>query len=104
MEDAACTRCGYVGPTRTHTPGSMGVELVLWLLLLVPGLIYSVWRISARREVCAACGSDAVVPTEKTRGREIVRAAGPAFAQALRRPGVGYAFGRALGRLFTRRK
>lgn len=36
-----CTTCGHHGPTRQHTRGSIFIELVLWLLFIVPGLIYS---------------------------------------------------------------
>lgn len=39
------------------------LEVVLWLCLLLPGVIYSLWRLSARRRVCAACGAH-VVPSD----------------------------------------
>lgn len=68
-----CTRCGSQGVPRTETPGSVAVELVLWLLLIVPGIIYSVWRGSARRKVCRVCGSPEVVPAASPRAQQIVR-------------------------------
>lgn len=57
-----CTSCGHEGEPRMHTKGSMGIELVLWLLLIVPGLIYSVWRMSSKAQVCASCGAATLVP------------------------------------------
>lgn len=58
-----CTACGHEGPTRTVAKGSIGIEIVLWLCLLVPGLIYSIWRHSTKAEACTACGATALVPT-----------------------------------------
>jgi hypothetical protein len=32
-----CATCGHHGPTRANTQGSLAIELVLWLALLLPG-------------------------------------------------------------------
>ena len=61
--DMCCVTCGTVGPGRRHTPGSFLIEVVLWCMMIAPGLLYSLWRISARRQVCAACGAGQLVPT-----------------------------------------
>lgn len=58
-----CTACGHEGDTTTTTKGSMLIELVLWLAFIVPGLVYSLWRVSSRHKTCSACGSSALVPT-----------------------------------------
>ena len=68
----ACAVCGHVGPTRTVTPGSFLIELILWLFIIIPGLIYSIWRHSARHEVCAACGNRALVPLGTPAGQDIL--------------------------------
>lgn len=57
-----CMTCGADGEGATRTRGSIGIEVVLWLCFLVPGLIYSLWRLSSRRQVCATCGSESIVP------------------------------------------
>lgn len=67
-----CTQCGTQGDPRTYTKGSMLVELVLWLLFIVPGLFYSVWRLSSRYRGCRACGSPAMVPVDSPRGASLV--------------------------------
>jgi hypothetical protein len=59
-----CTTCGNDGPTRTHTKGSLAIEIVLWLCLIVPGLIYTIWRHTTRAEVCSSCGAATVVPRD----------------------------------------
>lgn len=57
-----CLRCEHEGWPRTVTPGAFLIEVVLWLCFLVPGVIYSLWRHSARHQVCASCGSREIVP------------------------------------------
>lgn len=57
-----CTNCGSEGTPKTVTPGSVFIELVLWLCFLIPGIIYSLWRLNKRHAVCSVCGSAAVVP------------------------------------------
>lgn len=69
--DMVCTRCEHVGEPAQHTPGSFGLELLLWLLLIVPGLLYSVWRLHSRSDRCAVCGSADLVPLQSPRGQEI---------------------------------
>ncbi len=73
MADAlVCTQCGTAGRLKTETPGSFLVELALWLLFLIPGLIYSMWRLTARRKVCAACGNPTMVPASSPVGRKLL--------------------------------
>lgn len=62
MTPQHCMRCGTEGPPKTRTNGSILIEIVLWLMFLVPGIIYSIWRLTTRRRVCAACGSEQLVP------------------------------------------
>lgn len=59
-----CTSCGHQGKTRYGTRGSLLIEIVLWLCLIVPGLIYSIWRHSTKRPVCRACGADTIIPPQ----------------------------------------
>jgi len=70
-ETFVCTTCGAIGQVKRQTPGSILIELVLWIAFIVPGVIYSLWRMSARRRACAVCGSTAIVPANSPRGRQI---------------------------------
>lgn len=54
--DWVCTRCGHVGATNMETPGSVLIEVILWLFFLIPGIIYSIWRGNKRHRVCRQCG------------------------------------------------
>lgn len=67
-----CTQCGSIGKPQRVAGGSLLVELALWLFFLVPGFIYSLWRISTKRPACRACGAiHAMVPLHSPRGREL---------------------------------
>lgn len=59
-----CKNCGHHGDTVKRTPGSTAIELVLWICFIVPGLIYSLWRLSARKPACSKCGSTDLVPPD----------------------------------------
>lgn len=52
-----CTTCGHHGPAAVKTRGSFLIEVVLWLCFIIPGLIYSLWRVATRGNVCSACGA-----------------------------------------------
>ena len=57
-----CKKCGNVGPTKGIMKGSFAIELVLWLFFLLPGLVYSVWRLTTKGRGCSVCGSEDVIP------------------------------------------
>lgn len=67
-----CTACGHHGPSVATTRGSIWIEIVLWLFLIVPGLIYSLWRLSTRRPACASCGATTLVPGDSPVGRKLI--------------------------------
>jgi len=56
-----CPNCKYEGPGKFITKGSFGVEVILWLFLIVPGLIYSIWRLSNKKWTCPQCDFEHVV-------------------------------------------
>lgn len=72
-----CPTCGHVGRPARHTPGSFLIEVVLWLCFLVPGVIYSLWRVSARRDVCSKCGAQQLLPLDTPRAAEITQGRAP---------------------------
>jgi hypothetical protein len=65
-----CPNCRYVGEAKIN--GNGAVELILWLFLLVPGLIYSLWRRTSARHGCPKCAAPNMVPLETPRGRELM--------------------------------
>jgi hypothetical protein len=68
-----CPNCGTTAQPTRVTKGSMGIELVLWLFFLVPGLIYSIWRLSSRYDACPACKSGGMIPVDSPRARAALR-------------------------------
>ena len=64
-----CAVCGSPTDGKRVTPGSLGLELLLWLFFLLPGIIYSAWRLASRRESCGVCGASEIVPVETPRGQ-----------------------------------
>lgn len=64
-----CPSCGSVNDGKRHVPGSILIELVLWLCMLIPGLIYSIWRHAASKKACALCKSTGLIPANSPRAR-----------------------------------
>jgi len=57
-----CTTCGAVTNPVTITKGSFLIELVLWLMMILPGLVYSIWRLTSRITACPACKNPTLIP------------------------------------------
>jgi len=66
-----CKDCGFMGGTKKIIKGSILVELFLWLLFLLPGIIYSIWRGNTRKKVCAKCGNSNIVPVDSPVGIDL---------------------------------
>lgn len=62
--DFYCKACGFVGRRKKITRGSFFIEAILWLCFLVPGMIYTVWRLTTKQLVCSHCGSSDIIPTD----------------------------------------
>ena len=65
-----CTACGAQTYGKSHTRGSILIELILWLAFLLPGLIYSIWRLSTRQKVCTVCDSPDLIPLNSPKARQ----------------------------------
>lgn len=64
MKAQLCTTCGTIGPTKRLMKGSFVMELFLWMLFLIPGLIYSLWRLTTAHQGCRKCGGSNVIPLD----------------------------------------
>ena len=57
MTAYVCLACrAYRRPVR-ELRGSGALELILWLMFIVPGLVYAVWRSRVSRPTCSVCGA-----------------------------------------------
>lgn len=68
-----CLQCNSVLAPATITKGGCLIEGALWLFFLLPGLIYSIWRLTSRYKACPACKSPNIIPLDSPRGYEIAR-------------------------------
>ena len=68
-----CPNCLHVGPTKTVTRGSFFIEVILWLCFLIPGVLYTVWRLTTRSKACAKCGNTQLVPLDTPRGQQLIK-------------------------------
>jgi predicted RNA-binding Zn-ribbon protein involved in translation (DUF1610 family) len=55
-----CSNCGEKNEVslKKRAKGSIGIEIVLWLCFFVPGILYSLWRMTTKATVavCPNCG------------------------------------------------
>ena len=61
-----CPNCKYEGPGKYFTKGSFLIELCLWFIFIVPGFIYSIWRLTNKGYICPRCSFGYVVITGYT--------------------------------------
>lgn len=66
-----CSSCGFVGNPRTFVKGNFGIEVILWLLFLVPGLIYTIWRLTTKQSACPQCKKPTMIPVASPVGQEL---------------------------------
>jgi hypothetical protein len=66
-ESHICETCGSLGEPKSITKGSLVIEICLWMLLILPGMIYSVWRLSTRRKGCSQCEGN-MLPIDSPKG------------------------------------
>lgn len=68
-----CPSCGSRGEPKTVTRGSLAIEIVLWLFMIIPGLIYSIWRMTSRQKACPACSALGMIPVNTPMGQRLLK-------------------------------
>jgi hypothetical protein len=71
-KEMVCQNCGYRGKPKKITKGSIFIELILWLAFLIPGLIYSIWRLTTKYWACPRCRAPNMIPLDSPRGKKLV--------------------------------
>lgn len=97
-----CKQCGTVAKPKEVIPGSAFTELVLWVCILIPGLIYTNWRRNNVYEVCRACESREIIGLDTPVGRQLTAHLPP--EPVYRGSAAAENFGRSVGRLFAKKK
>ena len=58
-----CKDCGWEGKKpKRMTRGSFFIELFLWLMIIIPGIVYSLWRQTTKTDICPDCKSENLIP------------------------------------------
>lgn len=68
-----CTNCGYIVNPARVTQGSLALEVLLWCFFIVPGIIYSIWRVTSKEMACPVCKSKSLIPTSSPKGQELIK-------------------------------
>jgi predicted RNA-binding Zn-ribbon protein involved in translation (DUF1610 family) len=80
-ETFICRKCGHIGPRELNKKGKLSIEIILWLLFILPGLIYSIWRRTGRFFACKECGTHHIVPLKSPLGKEALAGKGPSKSE-----------------------
>ena len=72
MENFICKSCGNKCKSRIFVRGYFIIELILWLSFLLPGLLYSCWRLTGKAKVCEFCKSPEIVILDSPIGKKLV--------------------------------
>jgi hypothetical protein len=69
-----CTICGFAGYPVKEKPGSVGMEILLFCLFIVPGLFYALWRWKAPGDNrCPSCRSlNTMIPLDSIKGKRLL--------------------------------
>jgi len=70
QKELICTQCGNVGYARSVTKGNILMEIILWLMFIIPGLIYSIWRHTTTHKACRVCQGKNLIPTDSPMGKK----------------------------------
>jgi len=68
-----CMECGCQRDPVNAKRGLLIIELLMWLLYILPGVIYSIWRRVRKQQVCPNCGNPSVVLTSSSRAMGVMR-------------------------------
>ncbi|MFA6204416.1 MAG: hypothetical protein WC710_14655 [Gallionella sp.] len=64
-----CTHCGTRGSPKRITRGNLATEIILWICFIIPGLIYSIWRLTTKQDVCPSCEQPGMININTPKGR-----------------------------------
>jgi len=75
-----CPNCGHKGFPKKMVKGNILIEIILWFFMIVPGLIYSIWRLTTKALVCPQCNAQNMVALNSPRGKKLLEEYYPANA------------------------
>lgn len=72
-KDFICENCGKRDTPNKMQKGSLLIEIILWLIFIIPGLIYSFWRMSTKFNACPSCKKDTMIPIDSPKGQKLLK-------------------------------
>lgn len=73
LDGFVCTACGSIGKPIKTVKGNFFTEIVLWCFLLLPGLIYTTWRLTSKYKACPKCGKPTMIPMDTPTGKALIQ-------------------------------
>lgn len=70
-KEMICAECGYVGKRERFSKGNYLLEIFLWCLFFIPGVLYTTWRAFSEYHACPICKNEEMTPLESDFGKEI---------------------------------
>lgn len=71
MPTHICTTCGAESGLSRRRRGNGFLELILWLAVIVPGILYTAWRNMEDVRLCRTCGKETMIPLNSPVGRRM---------------------------------
>ena len=68
-----CNQCGFIEYPQKKVRGSFWIEIILWLSFIIPGLIYTIWRLTTKQLVCSNCGNATMIPLDSPMGQKLAK-------------------------------
>lgn len=56
-----CPNCKYEGKGKKFVRGSFFIEILLWVCFIIPGAIYTLWRLTSSYIGCPKCDYQYVI-------------------------------------------
>ena len=67
-----CRSCGHIGKAGKRARGHTLVTIFLLICFIVPGIFYSIWRLTTKEKVCTVCGNANLIPVNSPVGQKII--------------------------------
>jgi len=55
--------------TKKEEPWLFFLEVLLWITFILPGIAYSLWRLTNKITVCPACSNENLLPMNTPKGQ-----------------------------------
>ena len=68
-----CKNCGEVSNAIIKTKGSIIIEIFLYLFYIIPGVLYTLYRVTNKYPICQHCESKEIILRNKRVGESLYK-------------------------------